>query len=270
VKANPSNVVPVSGRDPQSAYTPIVQKMKADNANFSLMTSAVSSALELRNEAALQGLNSSKIVWECVSCYGDSTVTSNASAFEGEYQFLGFLPFNETKYNPTLAAFIKYVGKHNADQFAAYSFDAVLAFVQAIKSVVAQHGVNGITRATTLEGIKSLTNFNAGGMAGAHSFKTGKTTPCFVMVQFKSGQWVRVYPTKPGTFDCTRPTGSTSRRICSGSSRDPRSTARVERHGGPPSPQWLPALRDGVVAVAEYPSAAAAVRKPVAAASSCG
>jgi hypothetical protein len=50
---------------------------------------------------------SSKIVWECVSCYGDSTVTSNASAFEGEYQFLGFLPFNETKYNPTLAAFIK-------------------------------------------------------------------------------------------------------------------------------------------------------------------
>ena len=44
MKANPSNVVPVSGRDPQSAYTPIVQKMKADNANFSLMTSAVSSA----------------------------------------------------------------------------------------------------------------------------------------------------------------------------------------------------------------------------------
>jgi Periplasmic binding protein len=203
VKANPSGVVPVSGRDPQSAYTPIVQKMKSDNANFSLMTSAVSSALELRNEATLQGLTSSKIVWECVSCYGDSTVSSNAAAFEGEYQALGFLPFSETKYNPTLAAFVKYVGVKNADQFSAYSFAAVLAFAQAIKAVVAQHGINGITRSTALEGIKSLTNFNAGGMVGAHSFKTGKTTPCFAMVQFKSGKWVRVYPTKPGTFDCT-------------------------------------------------------------------
>jgi len=42
--------------------------MKADNSNYSLMTSAASSALELRNEADLQGLDSSKIIWECVSC----------------------------------------------------------------------------------------------------------------------------------------------------------------------------------------------------------
>ena len=173
-------------------------------------------------------------MWECVSCYGDSTVTSNASAFEGEYQFLGFLPFNETKYNPTLAAFIKYVGKNNADQFAAYSFDAVLAFVQAIKSVVAQHGVNGITRASTLEGIKSLTNFNAGGMAGAHSFKTGKTTPCFVMVQFKSGQWVRVYPKKPGTFDCTPSNGVDLKANLLGQSQRSRSTGLGELRGVAP------------------------------------
>ena len=39
-------------------------------------------------------------------------------------------------------------------------------------------------------------------MAGTHSFKDGRTTSCFVMVQFKSGKWVRQYPTKKGTFDC--------------------------------------------------------------------
>ena len=207
IKAEQGTTVPRSGRDPQSAYTSIVQGMKTDNSNYSLMTSAASSALELRNEAALQGLDSSKIVWECVSCYGNKIVTDNASAFEGEYQFLGFLPFAETKYNKTLAAFIKYVGKDKADQFSAYSFEATLAFADAMKAVVAKSGVNGITRATTIDGIKSLTDFDAGGMSGSHSFKTGIGTPCYVEAQFKSGKWVRVYPTKKGTFDCKSSNG---------------------------------------------------------------
>jgi hypothetical protein len=202
IKADQGTVVPRSGRDPQSAYTNIVQQMKADNSNYSLMTSAASSALELRNEADLQGLDSSKILWECVSCYGNNIVTDNAKAFEGEYQFLGFLPFEEANSNATLKAFTKYVGPAHRDQFAAYAFESTLAFADAIKAAVAKSGINGITRASTITGIKSLTDFNAGGMAGTHSFKTGRTTNCFVMVQFKSGKWVRVYPTKKGTFDC--------------------------------------------------------------------
>src|SRR5207249_4009823 len=158
-------------------------------------------------EAQLQGLDSSKIVWECVSCYGNKVVPDNASAFEGEYQFLSFLPFEEAKYNKTLAAFVKYVPESTRDQFAAYGFQATLAFADAIKAAVAKHGINGITRTTTIEGIKSLTDFDAGGMAGTHSFKTGHTTNCFVMVQFKGGKWVRVHPTKKGTFDCKASNG---------------------------------------------------------------
>jgi Periplasmic binding protein len=202
IKADQGSVVPRSGRDPQSAYTNIVQAMKADNSNYSLMTSAASSALLLRNEAELQGLDSSKVVWECVSCYGNKIVTDNAAAFEGEYQFLGFLPFSETKSNKTLAAFVKYVGKDKADQFSAYAWESTLAFADAIKAAVAKNGINGITRASLVAGIKTLTDFDAGGMAGTHSFKTGIVSSCFVMAQFKSGKWVRVYPTKAGTFDC--------------------------------------------------------------------
>jgi Periplasmic binding protein len=202
IKADQGTTVPRSGRDPQSAYTNIVQQMKADNSNYSLMTSAASSALELRNEAELQGLDSSKVVWECVSCYGNNIVTSNASAFEGEYQALQFLPFEEAKYNKTLAAFVKYVGREHRDQFAAYAFESTLAFADAIKAVVAKSGINGITRSTLIDGIKSLTDFNAGGMAGTHSFKNGRITSCFVEMQFKGGKWVRAYPTKKGTFDC--------------------------------------------------------------------
>ena len=39
-------------------------------------------------------------------------------------------------------------------------------------------------------------------MLGTRSFKDGKITSCFMVVQFKSGKWVRQYPTKKGTFDC--------------------------------------------------------------------
>jgi hypothetical protein len=204
VKASPSDVIPKSGRDPQSAYTSVVQQMKTDGANFSLMTSAVTSALELRSEAQLQGIDSAKVAWECVSCYGNKTVTDNAAAFEGEYQFLGFLPFEEAKYNKTLANFLKYMKTVGGtpDQFAAYAFQAALAFADAVNAAVKADGVNGITRTSLTTGIKSLTDFNAGGMAGTHSFKDGRTTSCFVMVQFKSGKWVRQYPTKKGTFDC--------------------------------------------------------------------
>jgi hypothetical protein len=155
-----------------------------------------------------QGFNPPGMVWDCVSCYGQKTVEDNAQAFEGEYQALTYLPFNEGKYNTSLKMFNKYVAKP-ADQFSAYGWFAGLAFAQAARSAVQQHGENGLTRANLLSAIKGMTDFDAGGMAGKHSFKTAKTTACFVEVQFTGGKWVRRYPTKPGTMDCT-PSNSTT------------------------------------------------------------
>jgi hypothetical protein len=204
IKADQGTVVPKSGRDPQSAYTTVVQQMKNDGSNYAFDTSAVSSTLELRNEATLQGIDPASVVWDTASAYGNDTVTKNASSFEGQYQQLGFLPFEEAKSNKTLAAFLKNVKAVGGtpDQFSAYAFEATLAFAEAAKAAVAKGGINSITRSTFIDGIKTLTDFDAGGMAGTHSFKDGKTTACFVEVQYKNGKWVRQYPAKKGTFDC--------------------------------------------------------------------
>jgi hypothetical protein len=78
----------------------------------------------------------------------------------------------------------------------------VLAFADAVNAVVKSDGVNGLTRANLITAIKGLTDFDAGGMIGKRSFKDGKITQCFMITQFKSGKWVRQYPTKKGTFDC--------------------------------------------------------------------
>jgi ABC-type branched-subunit amino acid transport system substrate-binding protein len=167
---------------------------------------SVNQALLLRNEATLQGIDPTSVLWECASCYGNKVVTDNADAFEGEYQFLGFLPFEETSVNPTLKNFVKYVKQVGGtpDQFSAYSYAAVLAFADAVNAIVKTDGVNGLTRTNLITALKGLTDFDAGGMIGKRSFKDGKTTSCFLMVQFKGGKWVRQYPTKKGTFDCNK------------------------------------------------------------------
>ena len=54
--SRPIRQVAVGGRDPQSAYTPIVNQMKTDGSNYSYNTSSARSAILLRSEAQLQGL----------------------------------------------------------------------------------------------------------------------------------------------------------------------------------------------------------------------
>jgi ABC-type branched-subunit amino acid transport system substrate-binding protein len=172
---------------------------------------AANQGLLLRNEAQLQGIDPTKVLWECASCYGNALVKDNAQAFEGEVQFLGFLPFEEASVNKTVANFVKYMKQVGGtpDQFSAYSYAAVLAFADAVNAIVKKDGVNGLTRPNLITAIKGLTDFDAGGMLGKRSFKDGKTTSCFLMVQFKNGKWVRQYPTKKGTFDCKASNGIT-------------------------------------------------------------
>src|SRR5690349_622241 len=58
----------VSGRDPQSAYTPIINTMKSKGSNYSYNSSALSSVELERSEAQLQGLTG--VNWVCtIACY---------------------------------------------------------------------------------------------------------------------------------------------------------------------------------------------------------
>jgi hypothetical protein len=197
--------VTVGGRDPQSAYTPIVQKMKADGSNYSYDTSAANSSIELRSEAKLQGLTDPDIVWTCtIACY-DKSVKQQADVMEGEYIPMTFLPFEEASTNPTLKAFLKYVGTANADGFSVYGWTATLAFKQAVEAIVKQDGVNGLTRKALLTtGVDGLTSFDAGGMIGTVDMKNKVPTPCAAVVQLQKGKFVRLAPKKKGTFDCSK------------------------------------------------------------------
>jgi ABC-type branched-subunit amino acid transport system substrate-binding protein len=156
-----------------------------------------------RSEAQLQGLTG--VNWVCtIACY-DKKIKDQADVMEGQYVTMTFLPFEEASSNAMLKNFLKYVGPTNVDGFAVYGWTATLAFKQAVEAIVKEDGVNGLTRANLLStGIDGLTSFNAGGMVGTVDIKNKVPTPCAALVQLKSGKFVRVAPSKKGTFNCDK------------------------------------------------------------------
>ena len=102
-----------------------------------------------------------------------------------------------------LGNFLKYVGRDKATGFSVYGFSAGLALKDALDDAVAKHGVNGITRSSLLAGLGTLTAFDAGGIIGKNNLAKKVSSACTMLEQFKNGRFVRVWPKKKGTFDCT-------------------------------------------------------------------
>lgn len=193
----------VTGFSPQSAYTPIISGMKTDSSNFGLSLQAVTGVVLERQEAQLQGLTDPKIIWQCtLACYFDKTFVAAGDAVDRQYMALGFLPFAETGVNKMTANFVKYVGKSKLSGFASWGFTTGLLFEQAAKAAVQKNGNNGLTRANLMAELKSIHDFNGDGMVATTDIGNKVPSNCFMLEQFKSGKFVRTYPTKQGTFDC--------------------------------------------------------------------
>jgi ABC-type branched-subunit amino acid transport system substrate-binding protein len=195
----------VTANAPQSQYTPIIQAMKNDNSNYGLSLQAVTGVIAERQEAQLQGLTDPNIVWQCtLACYYDDGVVKAGDVMNGEYMSLAFLPFDEGSANAMTKNFVKYVGKGNLNGFASWGFTSGLLFEQAAKAVVQKDGKNGLTRANLLAELASIHDFNASGMVATTDIGNRVGSACFMLDQFKNGKFVRVYPTKKGTFDCKK------------------------------------------------------------------
>jgi ABC-type branched-subunit amino acid transport system substrate-binding protein len=200
-----TDTIPIASRDPQSAYTPVIQKMKNDGDNYNLTGAPVDNVISMRQEAQLQGLTDPKFVWTCqVQCYDKKTVDAG-EVMANTHLVMNFLPDlpAERKANATLRAFSKYVGADKASGFAVWGWVSVLLFQQAANQVVEEQGVNGLTRANLLTVLRNTHEFDAGGMWGKMDPGAKANSPCFMILTFDGEKYVREYPKKPGTFDCT-------------------------------------------------------------------
>jgi hypothetical protein len=193
----------LSALAPQSAFTPVIQSMKSADSNYAYAIGTVNGMISLRSEGQIQGVTDPGNVWVCSAACYDKTMHDQADVMDKTYVPLQFLPFEEVKSNPTLRNFVKFVGADKVNAFAAYGWVATLAFADAMKAAVAKHGINGVTRATLLEGIRTLTKFDAGGMLGTVDIANHTLSSCTLLTQFTDDKFVRVWPSKKGTFDCS-------------------------------------------------------------------
>jgi ABC-type branched-subunit amino acid transport system substrate-binding protein len=198
--------VTASGKDPQSVYTPVVQKMKNDSSNWGWSGLAFGNVIQFHDEAQLQGIYDTKsTVWGCTTaCYDPDFIKTGGATADGTYVPLGFLPFDEVKANQGVADYVKYTGKDKVAGLGVYAWAAGIELQQALQSVVKANGNNGITRANLLAALEKMTSFDANGLIGKANVGGKVTTSCFVLEQVQNGKFARVWPKKAGTFDCTK------------------------------------------------------------------
>jgi hypothetical protein len=198
--------IDLPGSAPQSQYTSVIQTMKSKGSNYGQATQEPQQ-IALRKEAALQGLTGVK-VWDCTTgCYSKDFLKTGGQDVDGNYIDTLYLPFlskADQNANPMLKNFVKYTGEDKADGFGVYAWSAMIAFRDAVNNAVKAGGVNGVTRKAIFEQLNKIHQFNADGMFGTIDLAGRKTTPCHVLMQVKNGDFQRVFPTKPGTFDCAK------------------------------------------------------------------
>ena len=198
----------------QSAFTPVIQEMKTDGSNYGQGITYNHMVL-MRKEATLQGLTGVK-VWDCgVGCYDQKFLSSGGTDVEGNYVDTLFLPFYDKadqKANAAVGNYVKYTGANNVASFGAYAWAAGLAFRDAVNAAVKAHGINGVTRKTIFEELNKIHKFDADGMFAPIDLAGRKISNCSVTMQVKNGKFVRVNPTKAGTFKCW-PNGIVTRKL---------------------------------------------------------
>lgn len=193
---------------PQSSFTPVVQSIRNANSTYAQATGPFNMTVALRKEAKLQGVTSVK-VWDCgTQCYDPQLLAQGGPDVEGQYADTLYLPFlnaADRKANPMLANFYKFTGPSKVGELGApYSWIAAVAFRDAVNAAIKQGGNNALTRKALLDALNKMHAFNADGMYSGVDLAGRTIGPCHVLNQVQNGKFVRVFPTKPGTFDCPK------------------------------------------------------------------
>lgn len=191
----------VSGSTPQANYLEYLERMRSENSNYAYTGSNDQSMIKWKSEALAQGFDLDDIVWMCtLACYTPEFLESEVA--EGTYIWMQFLPFAEGDSNAELATFLDAIGSDQPPSWAAGAWAAGRVFEQAVNNIVAQEGVNGITRETLFAELNNIEEFNVDGWYSPFNFKTKLYGPCFLILQVQDGEFVRVHPSESGTLDC--------------------------------------------------------------------
>ncbi len=189
----------VGGSALQPVFTPFVQAIADNNANFARTGSNDQSLVKWRSEAVAQGVDAE--IWECtISCYTQSIFEAGGDVVEGTYLTIFSVPFEEADTNDELQAYVDSVA--NPAAFGLNAWAAGVMIEDAVNAVVDRGDVNSITRESLLAELATVTAFDAHGMLGVTNPAGKVSGPCFAVIQIQDGKFVKVHPKARGVLDC--------------------------------------------------------------------
>lgn len=188
------------GTDTQSHFTPMTTAMKEAGSEFVYSVPSFQSFLSLHEEAMIQGVDTVEL-WMCSStCYDPAFLEQGGDAVNGVSVQISTIPYEEADQVAEMQTFVDNVQTRN--NFAMSSWIASLLFEQAVNDVVALHGPNGLTRANLLEALAAIEDFDANGLTGPSTPSDRTPSECLIILEVLDGEYVRKFPTEPGTLEC--------------------------------------------------------------------
>jgi substrate-binding family protein len=192
----------VSSVSPRSALTPYTLTLKDEASTFAYLGVPVELVAGFRQEAQVQGVDTVK-AWVCAfECYDPTFIEAGGPDVEGELITGTTIPFEEARQVPALARYLKEVGPENAEGFGVQAWLAGMLFRHVARGVVAEGGVNALTRSAMLDRLRDVHAFKGRGILGTTDIGAKIPSDCFLVLEVENGEFVRAAPKKPGTFDC--------------------------------------------------------------------
>ena len=160
--------------------------------------SATSETAKLLRDMKTQGFEPEVI--DLGQQYYDPELLAEPGA-EGAIVQLNTVPFEEVDDSPALqaymAAYDKVGTKVEPTSLGVQAFSAGLLFSTAAKELG-----NDITREKLLDQLRTIHEWDGGGLHFLADPGANKSSNCFMYMEVKGGKFVRLWPEKPTTFDC--------------------------------------------------------------------
>jgi ABC-type branched-subunit amino acid transport system substrate-binding protein len=183
---------------------PLTQALIAADANYAQSGMTVNHTVRWHQNVA-QLAPDLDLTWFCSSqCYDGNLFSAGDDLVEGQYVSTLTLPFEEADQNPLLAQYLAIAeeGDYKVDSLGFQAFIAGLVLGDVIQEIADTQGPNAITRRAVLDGLAQLDDYEAHGLTGPTDIGARQNSGCTVLLQARGGEFVRVFPEEPGTFNC--------------------------------------------------------------------
>lgn len=186
----------------QESYSTEASQMKAEGAEWVTMVSATSETAKLLRDMKTQSFAPEVI--DLGQQYYDPELLAEPGA-EGAIVQLNTVPFEEVDDSPALqaymAAYDEVGAKVDPTSLGVQAFSAGLLFSTAAKTVG-----NDLTRDNVLAALKDIHEWDGGGLHFPSDPGANLASACFMYMEVKGGEFVRLEPTEPTSFECDEST----------------------------------------------------------------